>query len=544
MASAEPRWDETVDLLVVGSGIGGLATAIIAASRGVDVLVVEKAARLGGTTRKSAGYAWVPNNHPMRAAGIDDPRPAALRYMARLARPLRYDAEHETLGLPAWEHEAIAAHYDHAGDAFAELESLGAVRMTHAAEILDYHAQIAENEAPAGRTFFPADGGGGPTGGQVLVDGLVATATELGCELRPATPVTRVVTDDAGAVIGAVTGTGPDARTIRTRIGVLFASGGFVHDEELRTRHLDHPYVGGCSARSNVGDFVRLAAGVGADLANLNLAMRAPIVVERMLREPDDVIDTFVIPGDAMVVVDRRGRRVHSEAASYHDIARAFFTWDPHEATYSSIPLIAIWDQRVHEEHGGDGFGNPVPAAGRDPYWVVTADDLDGLEAGIRERLEGLRGLLGGADLYPEFGSGLRETLRRFARFAATGVDEDFGRGSLPGEVARSGTFGPLGDGANPSLRAFDETGPYHATILGPALFETAGGPRADTEGRILRPDGSIVRGLYGVGACVASPSGESYWSAGHTIGYVAARAYQAAVALAETRTSAVEARA
>src|SRR5215208_2087395 len=100
-AVTHEHWDQEIDVLVAGSGIGGLGTAVIAAHHGARVAVVEKAAQLGGTTAKSAGYMWIPNNRCLRESGRHDPRPEALQYMARLARPRLYDPESPTLGLPS-----------------------------------------------------------------------------------------------------------------------------------------------------------------------------------------------------------------------------------------------------------------------------------------------------------------------------------------------------------------------------------------------------------------------------------------------------------
>src|SRR4051812_6083352 len=104
--------DERFDVVVVGSGAGGFTTALTAAAHESDTLLLERADELGGTTRKSAAYFWIPNNRFMRAAGINDPRPQALEYMARLSRPDTYRPDHATLGLPKWEYEALAVFYD------------------------------------------------------------------------------------------------------------------------------------------------------------------------------------------------------------------------------------------------------------------------------------------------------------------------------------------------------------------------------------------------------------------------------------------------
>ena len=68
-------WDEQVDLLVLGTGAGGLSAAVTAANEGLSTLVLEKTEFLGGTTAYSAGTCWIPNNHFQRAAGVTDRSP-------------------------------------------------------------------------------------------------------------------------------------------------------------------------------------------------------------------------------------------------------------------------------------------------------------------------------------------------------------------------------------------------------------------------------------------------------------------------------------
>jgi succinate dehydrogenase/fumarate reductase flavoprotein subunit len=530
-------WDETVDILVAGSGAAGLACALVATGRGADVLVAEKASIVGGTTRKSAAYTWIPNNTFMRTAGLEDPRDGALRYMARLSRPLRYDPDHPTLGLPKWEYEAIQAHYDDGAEAITELESLGGVTLAHAADFPDYYAHIPEDEAPKGRVLFPAAGEGGPQGGQILVDELHQACTGAGAQIRVDAPVTGLVTDGQGAVVGAVVGEDAKSTRIRTARGVVFATGSFAQNAELCLRYLDHPYIGAASALTCTGDFVQLGRAAGADFANMNLALRAPMIIERMEREPAEVRPSFIMSGDGLIIVNRFGRRVYSEKASYHDLARAFFDWDPVEASYPNIPLIAVWDATQAARFGADALGNPVPPPGMDDYWVIKGADLDELQTGIADRLTSLRTSIGRPHLADEFGRQLRETIARYAGFAERGVDDDFGRGSTPSQIALGGLFG-LGDGPNPTLRALDADGPYFATILGPGLFETSGGPRTDTCGRVVRPDGSPIAGLYAAGTCAAAPWGEASWSGGMNVGYALTAGYRAGKHAAETRTA------
>ncbi|GAA4558818.1 FAD-dependent oxidoreductase [Pseudonocardia xishanensis] len=519
------EWDQELDVLVAGSGIGGLGTAVIAASCGAEVAVVEKAATIGGTTAKSAAYMWIPNNHYLRASGRLDPRPQALQYMAKLSRPRLYDPDGPTLGLPEWEYRGIAAFYDNASEAAETYERLGVLEFGHASDFPDYYAHLPEDAAPTGRILFPAESQGGPTGGQVLVEKFATACERAGVSIAVQARVTRVLLED-GAVVGAEVEQQGSLRRIRTRRGVVFATGGFTQDPELRLRFLDQSYVGGCAARTNTGDLLTIAREAGADLANLNLGMRAPMVLERLIEDPAGVRGSFMLPGDSMIIVNRFGRRVVSEKLPYHDFARAFFEWDGQLGGYPNTPLIVIWDDAAMR-YGGEGFGNPIPPPDADPYWVVTADNMVDLEKGIATKLDKLRALIGQAELDARFGETLAETVERWNAMAAEGVDHDFRRGSTPIEQGLSAFFG-VGTGPNPMMAPLASDGPYHATILGPALIDTAGGPRCEPDGQVLRPDGSPITGLFAVGNCAAAPSGEAYWAGGHTIGFIQCAAYLA----------------
>ena len=68
----EPKWDRTVDVLVVGSGFSGLSAAIEARTNGADVLCIEKMAIVGGNSVLSAGGFAAPGNDLQVAAGIKD----------------------------------------------------------------------------------------------------------------------------------------------------------------------------------------------------------------------------------------------------------------------------------------------------------------------------------------------------------------------------------------------------------------------------------------------------------------------------------------
>src|SRR5688572_32479088 len=86
------RWEIETDVVVVGTGGAGMTAALAAKSQGAEVVVLEKAPKVGGTTAVSGGVVWVPNNHHMAAIGVSDSRDEALAYTTRLADG-RSDAE-------------------------------------------------------------------------------------------------------------------------------------------------------------------------------------------------------------------------------------------------------------------------------------------------------------------------------------------------------------------------------------------------------------------------------------------------------------------
>ena len=85
-------FDEIRDVVVVGSGAGGMSAAITAAKAGLDVLLIEKSEYIGGSTAVSGGAMWVPENPHAAKAGHADTREAAMTYLeAVLGNRLRPD---------------------------------------------------------------------------------------------------------------------------------------------------------------------------------------------------------------------------------------------------------------------------------------------------------------------------------------------------------------------------------------------------------------------------------------------------------------------
>jgi len=160
---ADTTFADDTDVIVVGTGAGGFTAAITAAKNGARVIQLEKAQTIGGTTKKAAAAYWVPNNHFMKQKGWADPKPDALKHMARLTRPQHYDPNKANLGLTDWEYTMTEAFYDNAGTAIETLTAWGALEPIPWDVQPDYYAQMDENKAPHGRIIYPTCSAAVPT---------------------------------------------------------------------------------------------------------------------------------------------------------------------------------------------------------------------------------------------------------------------------------------------------------------------------------------------------------------------------------------------
>lgn len=87
-ARAADELTSSTGVVVAGSGVGGLATAVTLAAGDVDVVIVEKSDAVGGSSGISAGQLWVPDSHLARSAGVEDSVESAVDYLTNAAGTL------------------------------------------------------------------------------------------------------------------------------------------------------------------------------------------------------------------------------------------------------------------------------------------------------------------------------------------------------------------------------------------------------------------------------------------------------------------------
>ncbi|WP_020655254.1 FAD-dependent oxidoreductase [Massilia niastensis] len=543
---APVRWDMETDIVVVGSGAAACSAAVTAVDLGSKVVLLEKAPIFGGTTRRSGGVAWIPNNFSMQAQGVQDPEADCLRYMCRYAYPARYRKDSPNYGLEAPEFELLQAWYRNGAPAVARLNAIGAANLVRfdlpggVGPSPDYAATLPENKAPKGRAVWPDPKVAGRGSG--MVDQMVAWLEKRGATLLAGHRVMNLVRQGE-RVAGVEVKAGDKTLFVRAKKGVIFGSGGFAHNAELTARHTG-PVYGSCASPGATGDFLVMAAAAGARMGDLGTAWRTQVVLEEALVNPSVGTAINIPPGDAMILVNKHGRRVVNEKRNYNDRTRVHFDWDPVRAEYANQFLFMVFDQRGIDVYGGSF---PFPQDVRESPHLIQGATLAELGANIQARLDKLAPRIGEVRLNEAFGSQLGQTVERFNGFARAGRDDDFQRGRDPAETdwlayfsrPQKGQESKVAGMANRTLHPFTAQGPYYAVIVAPGALDTNGGPQINARAEVLGNDGKPIAGLYGAGNCIASPSRAAYYGAGGTIGpaltfgYIAARSAHGATTAA-----------
>lgn len=527
------EWNRVVDIIVVGSGVAGLTAAATAAGKGASVLVLERGPLPGGTTAKSGGVIWIPNNKYMRSRGLVDKRDDALRYMAKTAYPTFYNAAHVTLGLPEDKYKLITAFYDAGHVAIDQLTGSGVLNLEEIG-YPDYYADMPEDTAPVGRALKPVTWEGFRRGidkleGQVLIDQLEAGCKKLGVDIQTHSRVMHPLKNDDGEVVGLEVRVDRRTELIGARQAVIFATGGFLHNPRMAHEYLRGPVMGGAAAEGSQGDFVNIGIELGAPLGNMTHAWWSQLIVEQVIRNRSTLRDIYSPYGDSMMMVNRYGVRAMNEKATYNERGQVHYHWDAGRREYTNYLMFWLFDDELINNKQASRFRFPIPQPGEKLEYVISAPDWPELAKGIRERLATLAPHTGGVALAPEFENNLKSTLVRFNAMAAEGRDLDFERGES--QIEKAWAQAPREGAVTGAMHPFARKGPYHCIILGPAALDTKGGPVVDDHARVLSQSGEPIPGVYGAGNCVASPAGQAYWGAGGTIGVALTYGWIAATA-------------
>lgn len=559
----DSTFDHVVDVLVVGSGGGGMTAALAADAAGLDTLVVEKAHYFGGSTALSGGGIWVPGAPAQRREGYTPDPEGVVEYLRQITGGLVSDARLrqyvDTAPVMMEFLEKTSPWFEFVwkpgySDYYPELPGGSERGSTINVPAIDLR-KLGEEEqnllkplalAPKGIWLGPKDlrlfyqvrqnwrgkavlvkllwrmfkarlfGERMAAIGQSLAARMRLAMKERGIPLWLDSPMTELITASDGAVTGAAVER--DGRTIRigARGGVILATGGFDHDMVWRRQHLpelEHDWSFGNPLA--MGDGIRAGEKVGGSTDLLDEAWWFPAICW-----PDGrlqfMLNERMMP--SQFVVNGAGKRFINEAAPYMDFAHAMIEGQRTGVTH--IPCWLITDIRSFRRYVVAGH-LPIPKVPFAPVPTGRTVPEAWLQSGVVKEGNSWEEL---AEKIGVPAAELRRTAERFNELARKGHDDDFNRGD-------SAYDNYYGDPTLPNPNLYPLTKPpYYAFPIILGDLGTSGGLRTDEHARVLRDDDSVINGLYATGNTTAAVMGRSYAGAGATIGpamtfgYVAAK--------------------
>ncbi len=548
---------QDADVVVLGSGVAGLTAALVATLEGLSVTVLEHMPQIGGTSARSSGSVWIPDNRYMHDAGHTGDAGPAREYLDALVgtrapekmretflqtaprmqrdledragisfRPMPAAADYRQDlpgAAPGWrpldplpfDGRALGAWFPKLAPPLPELMVLGGMMVTRPEA-----AQFLRADRSPGAAWLAVRMGARYLRdrlrhargtrlvlGNALVARLLKACLDRGVLVLTDVSAKALVQKD-GAVCGV---TLEDGREIAAQRGVILAGGGFPASAAWRARELPAPVAAHTpAAPGSVGRTLDLALETGAALgpSGQDNALWFPSSTMRRADGSTAVWPHIILdrakPG--ALCVDATGQRFVNEAVSYHEFVRGMYRAN---RTGHSVPCWMICGRDFIRKYGLGLIRPRTPSLRRYVAngYLTEAPDIPALARAL--------------DM-PE--AALRETVQRFNGFAASGRDADFHRG----ETLYERNNGDAAHGPNPCLGPVGP-GPVYAVKLEPTPLGTSRGILTDIDGQALDAQGRPIAGLYACGNDMQSAFGGEYPGAGAQLGQAMTFAWRAA---------------
>ncbi len=537
-------FDEVFDWVVVGSGAGAMTSALLVRQARKSVVILEKTQLVGGTTAKSGGVAWVPNNRFMAAAGDNDSVATAALYLdtligdgadspgtspekrlaylteaprmvdflitqgVRLERaatfwPDYYDElpgackttrcvvahPYDTNELGPWRDRlrpgwlAMPATID-------EGKALSFYKISWAARLM--FLKIALKTAAARLTRKRIVSAGAALQGRLL-----QAVLKAGAEIRTEAPVSELVLDK-GRITGVLTVRDGQHYRIGARLGVLVNAGGFGRNQTMRDRYMPGTRAEWSqTCEGDTGEMQVEMERIGGVLAQMDQMVGYQCTPAPGPEFQDPMPSVQSITGKPhAILVDQSGSRYLNEGGSYKLYCETMFK---RNETVPAVPSWAIFDSQFIDKYmlAGTFPGRKKPLAWTEEGYLRQAASIGELADAI--------------EIAPV---ALEATVARWNDHVEKSIDADFHRG----ERAYDDWLGDPYHKPHKSLGTIASP-PYYAVPVVPGDVSTFGGIVTDQYGRVLREDGSPIEGLYAAGVATASVMGKVYPGAGASIG-------------------------
>jgi 3-oxosteroid 1-dehydrogenase len=548
-------FDETFDWVVVGNGAGSMSSALVMRHAGKSVVILEKSPWAGGTTAKSGGVIWVPNNRFMNAAGDKDSAEAAITYLdavvqdgsdapgsTREKRLAYVNQSPRMIDFLVEKGVKLERATDYWPDYYDELA--GGCKTTRCVvaqlfdtnELGEWREKLRPGFLPApakldeamklpyykksglGRVMFAKvalrtvwaklTGKKIVSAGAALQGRMLLAALKAGVDIRLNSPVSKLIVE-GGKVTGAMTVKDGKPWRVGARLGVLVNAGGFARNQEMRDKYMPGTRAEWSQTNeSDTGDLHVEMERIGGVLAQMD-----QMVGYQCTPVPGWEAMGVVPPAQSItgkphaILVDRTGVRYMNEGGSYELYCETMLK---RNRTEPAIPSWAILDADFLDQYM---LGGTFPGRGKPTAWT---------QQGYLKQAGSIGELAKLIEVAPDT---LEATVARWNGFVDKGVDEDFHRGEREYDKWLGDPF----HGPNPALGKIAKA-PFSAVPVVPGDVSTYGGALTDSDGRVVRADGAPIEGLYATGVSTASVMGNVYPGAGASIGpsltfgYIAAK--------------------